>query len=398
MNPQAASMLRICGGLILGTLAWNWSNSAALILALLMPLLVMKSSSRTAAGLTALAYYLGAAWDLPQGAAVFFGDNLGTGLVNTASGYALWFGASLALSLPWWALWTHHPQWRGLRMLIALGLVALPPIGLVGWAWPLTATGLVLPGFGWLGLGLMAFWLVFLASMPASKQAMSALLAALSFFIFLPVAMTHRPNPAPLWQGQDTQLGWDSGSLYWLTMYEHTQVLKTAASTLKPHHNLLLPETVGGEWHAVQPLWRNEAARLGEQHSSVIVGVRQTYAQGYDNCLAAIGAHQGIVYCQRVPVPISMWQPWNQSTSVHPHWFGQPVFRLGNQTIAPLICYEQLLVWPVLQSFAQHQPDLILAPGNSWWSKHTRLPQIQINSVHAWGRLFGVPVVTAMNY
>ncbi|OYV27225.1 MAG: hypothetical protein B7Z82_06100 [Halothiobacillus sp. 20-54-6] len=357
----------------------------------------MKSPSRTTAGLTALVYYLGAAWDLPQGAAVFFGNNLGTGVLNTAGGYALWIGASLVLSLPWWALWTRNHHWRGLRLFLALILVALPPIGIVGWAWPLTATGLVLPGFGWLGLGLMAFWLGFLASMPASKQAMSALLAALSFLIFLPVALVQRHDPAPLWQGQDTQLGWGSGSLYWLEMYEHTQTLKALAQPLEPHHNLLLPETVGGEWHAVQPLWRNQSARLTAQHSTVVVGVRQTYAQGYDNCLAAIGQQQGIKYCQRVPVPVSMWQPWNKTTSAHPHWFSQPVFTLGNQTIAPLICYEQLLVWPVLQSFL-HQPDLILAPGNSWWSRQTHLPQIQITAVHAWGRLFGVPVVTAMNY
>jgi hypothetical protein len=397
MNLRLLSLWRIPTGLAVGYLAWNGTHPAILTLALVMPLLVMKSPNRATAGLTALAYYLGSAWDLPHGAAVFFGNNLGTGLLNTASGYALWIGASLALSLPWWALWTSQHQWRGLRLLLALILVALPPIGIVGWAWPLTATGLVLPGFGWLGLGLMAFWLVFLASMPPSKQAMSVLLAALSFLIFLPVALVQRHDPAPLWQGQDTQLGWGSGSLYWVEMYEHTQTLKSYAQRLAPHHALLLPETVGGEWQAVLPLWRYESARLKAQHSTVLMGVRQTYPQGYDNCMAAIGQHQGIKYCQRVPVPVSMWQPWNPATSVHPHWFGRSVFQLDHQTIAPLICYEQLLVWPVLQSFV-HRPDLILAPGNSWWSRQTHLPEIQIRAVHAWGRLFGVPVITAMNY
>jgi hypothetical protein len=61
-----------------------------------------------------------------------------------------------------------------------------------------------------------------------------------------------------------------------------------------------------------------------------------------------------------------------------------------------LICYEQLLLWPVLQSML-HSPTAIVAPGNGWWTAGTSIVAIQNASVMAWARLFGLPIVTAFN-
>lgn len=62
--------------------------------------------------------------------------------------------------------------------------------------------------------------------------------------------------------------------------------------------------------------------------------------------------------------------------------------------IAPLICYEQLVVWPVLQSML-HEPEAILATGNSWWTAGTSIVAIQHASTTAWA--LGLPLVTAFN-
>ena len=69
---------------------------------------------------------------------------------------------------------------------------------------------------------------------------------------------------------------------------------------------------------------------------------------------------------------------------------------VGGRRIAPLICYEQLLVWPILQSMA-HRPDLIVAIGNGWWTAGTSVAAIQKASSAAWARLFGLPLVVSFN-
>ena len=54
---------------------------------------------------------------------------------------------------------------------------------------------------------------------------------------------------------------------------------------------------------------------------------------------------------------------------------GETVMVQG-RPVAGLICYEQLLVWPALVSLA-HNPQVIVAPSNAWWSRDTSIPDIQ---------------------
>jgi hypothetical protein len=70
--------------------------------------------------------------------------------------------------------------------------------------------------------------------------------------------------------------------------------------------------------------------------------------------------------------------------------------EVGTTRIAPLICYEQLIVWPVLQSML-HSPAIIVATGNGWWTEGTSIVGIQKASVAAWAKLFDLPVVMAFN-
>ena len=107
-----------------------------------------------------------------------------------------------------------------------------------------------------------------------------------------------------------------------------------------------------------------------------------------------------VLYRQRVPVPVAMWQPWQPwlglTGGARATLFGAPVVGVAGQRTAPLICYEQLLVWPILQS-ALHHPDAIVAIANGWWAKDTSIPAIQLASVEAWARLFDLPLVIAFN-
>ncbi len=73
-----------------------------------------------------------------------------------AVGIGLLFTASAILTLPWIALWQNDPSQRFWRIPVALLLSAVPPIGIINWASPLTAAGLLFPGTGLAGLAAAA--------------------------------------------------------------------------------------------------------------------------------------------------------------------------------------------------------------------------------------------------
>lgn len=76
--------------------------------------------------------------------------------------------------------------------------------------------------------------------------------------------------------------------------------------------------------------------------------------------------------------------------------YANPMVVVRGTSIATLICYEQLLVWPILQS-AMSGPDLFVAPANGWWTVGTDIVAIQIAATTAWARLFNLPLVIAVN-
>lgn len=122
---------------------------------------------------------------------------------------------------------------------------------------------------------------------------------------------------------------------------------------------------------------------------------------GYDNVLVWISSDgSDIIYRERMPVPGSMWQPWRcwfgQGGGAKAYFFANPAVDIGDVGAAPLICYEQLLVWPVLQSML-HDPDIVIAVGNGWWTAGTSIVDIQTASTQAWARLFGKPLVLSFN-
>ena len=72
------------------------------------------------------------------------------------------------------------------------------------------------------------------------------------------------------------------------------------------------------------------------------------------------------------------------------------IHEIGQTRVASLICYEQLLMWPVILSLVE-RPDVLIAPANDWWANETNLPEIQRQSVFAWARLFGIPAIWSTN-
>jgi apolipoprotein N-acyltransferase len=109
----------------------------------------------------------------------------------------------------------------------------------------------------------------------------------------------------------------------------------------------------------------------------------------------AVAPERELVYQQRIPVPISMWKPWN-GDGVPLHLFGPGTIPVREERAAVLLCYEQLLVWPFVSS-AIERPTVLVTAANDYWATGTRIPRIQKACATSWARLFGLPLLSAVN-
>ncbi|SCB37852.1 Carbon-nitrogen hydrolase [Rhizobium hainanense] len=337
------------------------------------------------AAICSAAYFLAAARGLPQGVATYY-------TADFLPGVFLWFAASSGFVFVHMMLWTNRQGLRKpLYYLVAAFLTAIPPFGIMGWAHPLTSAGVLFPGWGWFGLGATATGL---AVMTTRFRPVAAI-AILGFWLWSAAQWTAPNVPASV-RSVDLQFG---SSLGRVSSLDRQQELVAAAHRQIRAPVVVLPESAIGFWTpTIERFWQRQ---LVDRTSSVIAGASAVNNDGYDNVLVRIdGTTSEILYRQRMPVPGSMWQPWRpligEAGGAGAHFFANPVVAVGELKIAPLICYEQLLVWPVLQSM-MHEPDLIVAVGNGWWTAGTSIIEIQKASAGAWARLFDKPIVFSFN-
>ncbi|WP_284727979.1 carbon-nitrogen hydrolase family protein [Sphingomonas psychrolutea] len=200
------------------------------------------------------------------------------------------------------------------------------------------------------------------------------------------------------WRGVDLEMGASLGRDQSLQRQRDLVTdVRQAAGTRETV--VVLPESTLGFWTpTLERFWRNE---LQGTHVTVVAGAAVVDAVGYDNVMVAIDAHGGrVLYRERMPVPVSMWRPWERWTretgGARANLFANPVVEVAGRKIAPLICYEQLVLWPILQSML-YRPDAIVLIGNGWWTTGGNIIAIQRASAKAWSALFGVPLVISFN-
>ena len=354
--------------------------------ALAFPILWSIVPTRLAAGLVSAGYFLAASRGLPQGVAAFYASDLWPGLI-------LWLAASVSFVTIHTGLWTTVEAKRPLRYLTAAFLMAVPPFGITGWAHPLTAAGALFPGWGWWGLGAMTAGLIGLVT-----RIWPAVAIALAGFWLWSAATWTGQNLVEGWHGVDLEMGVSLGRDVGL------QRQRDLVATVRSHGSanksvVVLPESALGYWTpTVERLWTKA---LAGTDVTVIAGATLVDVKGYDNLLVAISAKGGrILYRERMPVPGGMWQPWRSwwgdAAGARATFFANPTVDISGRRLGPLICYEQLIVWPVLQSML-HDPDMIVAVGNGWWTSGTSIVAIQRANIEAWARLFAKPFVTSFN-
>lgn len=380
-NNWGRLLLLTLGATAVGVVGWS-GDSWTLPLAMMFPAVWSLARSRFGVALIAGAYFLGASRGLPEGVSNFFGSDILLGL-------SLWVGASLAFVGVHAACWSRRGGWRQARnYVLANVLMSVPPLGIVGWANPVTAAGIIFPGWGWWGLGVTIILLV----VSTTRFRWTAIVIIGALALLSAISWVDPVSPSG-WRGIDTSFvsGRDQYADYGQQLSTMASVREAVADGVEV---VVLPESAFGLWTpTTKALWRRGLADLDV---TVVGGAVSLTETGYDNLMVWITADSSaVLYHQRMPVPVSMWQPWT-SGGANADFFGNAVVELDGHRLAMLLCYEQLLIWPVLHS-VMLDADLVVAAGNGWWTGSTSIVPIQRASATAWASLFDLPLVMSFN-
>lgn len=371
-------------------------------LPLLMPFVYIHARTR-AQTLAVVFYYLAATWTVIPGAHAFFGTN-----APRIMAYGLWFLLALLGTLPWTLFFNRRaPQLSALGALVVL---ALPPLSLVTLGYPLIAAGRWFPATGWVGLLAPCFLIA--ARRWFSLSYTLGLLAVASLVAHL---FAHAPARDPAIVPVNTSFGApaadlanakDGGSTEQLAvvssrLYEQQNFIERV-SLARPNSIVFFPEsTILAYSPFVDREWKPFLDRLAAQRTTIVFGTTAPLPytrDAYRNLLAVRGwpTAEHFAYVQRVPVPISMWKIGDTESGFPLLLRSSGVFKVREEHAAVLMCYEQLLAWPALQSLAQ-QPDYLLAPRNVYWARGTSIPAIQHEAAQSWADLWGIPLYEAEN-
>lgn len=373
-------------GAIAGLVAWG-NNPVTMPVALVIFPLWFYAPNRWIAWATVLCYFMAAGHGLPQASMQYFQ----AGFLPAFFDLAL---ACLIPSLPFLFFYFHKKIYRLAGLILATILIMVPPFGLTCWTHPLASTGIWFPASGWPGLILALALVPFFCRWPW-------LLAGPLVLAF--IGNQTPISPPPTWGTLDTHFSGQPGrrnnfrkpKLNLADLGQQAKTVLLVNKTDKNFQYLLLPESSGGNWSAgVDLLWQTMLTWPG----TVLVGATVPAGDYKDSVILTVARDKKtrIIYRQRQPVPVSMWYP-GKAGSYLAHWFANPVVRVGGHKVAFMVCYEQFMTWPVLQS-AWQGPDFFAATSNVWWAAGTNISAIQHNIMLAWSRLFSVPLITATNF
>jgi hypothetical protein len=312
--------------------------------------------------------------------------------------------AAMLLALP---AFLAPRRWPALGIPVAMVLDALPwPLGVIGISSPLLGAGALLPGMGFLAITwtLAFFALAAVRGKPFERYARIAQILMFNLGVYLTVATPFPSTPIGAW-GMVSHAG-EVPRLTLDPFYAYQDQFKGPILAALPEgaHLVLTPEGVDPHWNEDQAFyWSNVALAAQQRHATVLLGVYRR-EPGHPRTLqdGLTDLATGAFYPGRMPVPVSMWRPWARSTH------GSFAMSLSRRLIptpygkaAYLICYEENLLWPLaLQEMhlqVSARPVLLLDSANLWFARGG-LGRVQRRSAHMQARLWGLPLVRAVNH
>lgn len=390
MGTSLTSHRAIIGSLaaaLFGSFGWN-GHEATLPLSFGFLVLVVLQANRWAAFSVALSYYAASSWPLVHGAKAFFGPNC-----SFLQGTLLWLIASALLAAPWGVF--HFRTWpaRFCSVPRALAATSLPPLGLIGWASPLTCAGMLFPGTAWAGISAVLL-------LPGSivRYPRWGLLTTGALIASTNVMYPGDPAPPPEWEAVDTRFGRselefpDPIREFRNAEWIQERVLNSRAKVI------VFPETVVPRWNeATEAFWQPTLSALAASGITIVFGstIPVAASERRLNSIIIRGSNAPASFTQHVPPPISMWKPFSQS-GFPLRLTGPSTALVAGERAGILICYELLLTWPVFSASWGH-PTILVGVANDYWARQTRIPAVQRVALDAWARLFSLPRLMAVN-
>lgn len=312
-------------------------------------------------------------------------------------GYALlaWVVVATFSSLLWILIWSASFRRRVLLFPLLLIVLIVPPFGFISWANPLPTIALVLPDFGFLGIVLELIIIYLLALFwrryTYSRYSFTALIATLlisSIYYFPPMVKENVSIASIKSDIEYFPMTFDKSREY--------QILKTFFYNVEnsKSKNLLLPENALGNYSTVQSmLWQDLDVNKTVFAGATIYNARRS--KNINAFLEITHNSSKVLYKQRVPVLGEMWKPFtNKGTEAT--LFKQATVQMNGKKAGVFICYEQLLVYPYLQTFF-YEPKMLVGISNLYWAKSTNIKPIQKETMELWSILFGVPLSFSVN-
>ena len=406
---------------VAGFIAWAPPDVGWLGLAVVPVILVgLAQPPRRIAALVAC-FYMGAAWRIVP-SALGFGAELVTAtgaLAATVAGHALiaWLIAWIVNRLSKRSPSSSIPVFS--RVSLYLFLTSVPPAGYLLLLPPIASAGAWFPGLGYAGILLLAGLAVLIASIgstlitaimatqspPHSTRMIlvSGLLVVATGANLVANVGEYRNRLTPKnWHAIDTQLPPLPENADLLARTERHMAVSSLVEQVALSSKasvFVTPENIAGQWDAGAAfIWQPVLRKLKERQQTVFVGAVQEpvpssggayYRKGLRVYAPAHDSVPETFFAAAQPVPFfesaARWQ-WSMRART---------LSINGQAIAPIICFEALTAWPMLSGFSTS--DVASVHINAWWDR-ADVRAIQQHTAQTWGRLFGVPVVTAINH
>ena len=345
-----------------------------------------RARTRFEAFVVIAAYYGVAVRCLASGSVPYFGLSCAQACLLVAA-YAVLNGAIWCL---FWSARSSDGYRAARRIVVLMVATSLPPLTALSIPSPWLAAGVLFPRSGWIGL---AAFVVF--AIATRRHAWVACVCC----AFGCVASLRVDGD---WQHVQSDAGIVSTSVPLgrdhlendLAQWDvATRVQNLVAS--RPERVVVTPEGVAGLWTDPMPrLWEPLALSFASGGRTLLVGATTVDEQGLHASVVALGRDPA-VYRQRVPMPLSMWQPFASSSFV-PAWFGPTVLQVSGQRLGVLICWEIGSVWSLLGSSLGGSQRLV-GVANMQWLRGTHAARAQADVLRSWGLLFDVPTALAVN-
>jgi hypothetical protein len=385
----------LAGGAVVGVAAWGLGRFP--VLALALPLLVMFSRSRLQAFCVVFGYALGMLRFSAGFVASWFNNNLAIGVLVVLA-------FATITSTVWCLGWCRSRRWQPrLLAVTAAWLLALAAnTGVPGH--PLVAMGYVLPGTGWLGVGVSVAVPAFaLAGAGLLRTERARIAAGAAVLVLLAAAglLLCRPPPAgPIRgiQAEVTHWGVLKGEDDALTRMQRMGAAKPGQLAA----TVVWPESIIGRYdpslYQVLDLEVLNPARRAGRTQIIGMDIPLPGNRELNSAVAFYPDGRTATATARQPAPLSLWRPWRKTDTFVADWTAHNVLAVGQGDRAAVIfCYEEYMPVLYLLNEALDHPTIYLALTNTWAAKDAGAAAIQ--TWHSWGmaRLFGRTYLKAEN-